>query len=175
MLDLIRKELIDGYSLPAHPFRYFYFATFSEFPEIRTLVNRKADHDCNIWFYTDSRSPKTDQIKANSHVSALFYHPEIRLQLRLKGIAIILNEKDPVVTEALQSLSEEQSRDYRTFLAPGKQVSADENLLFTSNIFFSVVHIIPKSLDILQLFRSGHQRGKFHRENGEWIKTKVIP
>ncbi|NNM21982.1 MAG: pyridoxamine 5'-phosphate oxidase, partial [Flavobacteriaceae bacterium] len=94
LLPFIKAELLLTNTDKNHPFRHFFLSTFGKYPETRTVVNRGVTEDLEITFFTDSRTPKVEQIKENNKVSALFYHPGKLLQLRLYGQAHIITRRD---------------------------------------------------------------------------------
>ncbi|MFK7970361.1 MAG: pyridoxamine 5'-phosphate oxidase family protein, partial [Bacteroidia bacterium] len=76
LLKNAQGELLRANADKRHPFRFFTLATLDKYPEVRTVVLRKAKPDFDIVLFTDSRSPKVRHIQASPHVSALFYHPK---------------------------------------------------------------------------------------------------
>ena len=160
-----------------HPFRYFTLSTFGEYPEIRTVVKRGIETDLRILFFTDTRSPKVEQILQNPKVSALFYHPKKQLQIRVKGNAEIISKQDPRYTPLFERIRQSKSiGDYTTRLAPGTPLP-DNNIqtYYTKLIHFTPVYIIPQQLDILQLNRDEHTRAMYVYEGGDWKETPLVP
>lgn len=75
-------------------------------PQSRMVVLRDADVDRRrIFFHTDTRSPKWDQMRKRPVVSLLFYDLERREQLRLTGRAMLHAPGDPLQGSVWNALS----------------------------------------------------------------------
>ncbi len=177
LLTLTKAELRRSNADRKHPFRYFYFATLGEFPEVRTVVNRKVDLDLTLTFFTDARSPKVQQLKKNLKVSALFYHPGKKLQIRVSGLAELVDKSHGDFDRLLHEVKQTSSlKDYTTLQAPGSSVPDEAALLFGDDVYFSAIKIHPIKLDILQLGREGHRRSAYVKnDSGEWEETILVP
>ena len=175
-LELARQELLRSNADHRHPFRYFSLATFGEYPEARWVVKRKCDAGFNILFFTDERSPKVEQLQANPKVTALFYHPKKKLQIRLKGEASIILPGHPEHAGWLQQMSQSASvKDFQTTLPPGAQVATEKSVLYDTGLHFAAAWIHPHSLDILELGRKSHHRCMYMYNNGEWVESVLVP
>lgn len=177
LLTLAKAELRRSNADRKHPFRYFYFATLDEFPEVRTVVNRKVDLDLTLTFFTDARSPKVQQLQKNPKVSALFYHPNKKLQIRMSGLAELVDQAHGDFDRLLNEVKQTSSlKDYTTLQAPGSTVSEEAKLLFGDEVYFLAIKIHPVKLDILQLGREGHLRSAYVKQEGEaWKATTLVP
>lgn len=177
LLTLAKAELRSSNADRKHPFRYFYFATLGDFPEVRTVINRKVDLDLTLTFFTDARSPKVQQIRKNKQVSALFYHPDKKLQIRMSGLAELVDKRHGDFDRLLNEVKQTSSlKDYTTLQAPGSTVPDEAELLFGDEVYFLGIKIKPIKLDILQLEREGHRRSAYAKnENGEWAATVLVP
>lgn len=177
LLTLAKTELRRSNADRKHPFRYFYFATLGEFPEVRTVVNRKVDLDLTLTFFTDARSPKVQQLKKNPKVSALFYHPEKKLQIRMSGLAERIDQAHGDFDRLLNEVKQTSSlKDYTTLQAPGSTVSDEAKLLFGDEVYFLAIKVQPLKLDILQLGRDGHRRSAYAKNDlGEWKEAILVP
>ncbi|MEM1319631.1 MAG: pyridoxamine 5'-phosphate oxidase family protein [Bacteroidota bacterium] len=177
LLALARQELLRSNADRKHPFRFFQLATFGPYPELRTVVKRKASSDFLITFFTDSRSPKVGEIVEDNRVSALFYHPRKQLQLRLKGVAQLVERESEAFTQYLHQVKQSRSvKDYLTLQAPGSPVDdATAEAGFGEQINLAVIEIQPQLLDILQLGRAQHFRSADHWEAGAWRAQPLVP
>lgn len=177
LLSLAKAELRRSNADRKHPFRYFYFATLGEFPEVRTVVNRKVDLDLTLTFFTDARSPKVQQLKKTPKVSALFYHPGKKLQIRMNGWAELVDQGHGDFDRLLNQVKQTSSlKDYTTLQAPGSTVSDEAESLFGDEVYFLAIKVHPIKLDILQLGREGHRRTAYIRQEGEaWEATALVP
>lgn len=176
LLQLTKTELFRTETDRQHPFGTFALATYSTFPEIRTVVLRKVYEDLSILFFTDTRSPKVQQIQAHEQVSALFYHPHLRLQLRIKGKGVLLNPEGAEYLQFLDRIKSSRSvKDYTTAHAPGSVLEEPGASLFKEAIHFTAVKIEPLELDILQLGDVGHTRMLYRQKNAQWEAFPLIP
>jgi hypothetical protein len=92
-LELLKIEkecwtlLNTGCNKGKDPFHTFALATATEDGvDLRTVVLRKVDTEKRlIFFHSDVRAPKINQLKNTKEVSILFYDPARRIQLRIKA------------------------------------------------------------------------------------------
>jgi len=160
-----------------HPFRYFYLSTFGEFPETRTVVSRGISDELKITFFTDSRTPKVEQIRENSKVSALFYHPGKQLQIRLYGTASLLTRRDEgyhIYHQQVMS-NADWTKDYASVNVPGAPKKDEGTIIYGNTINLTVVKIQPIKLDIVLLGSKQHHRSKCKLVEGIWTETVVVP
>jgi len=173
---LAQAELLRSNVDRKHPFNYFWVTTLDYFPEVRTVVLRKAEDDFRLTFFTDSRSPKVEHIQRNPRVSALFYHPRKKLQLRIKGEAKVWTSSGEKHREFKRRVEQSGSlKDYTTNQAPGTPLREEGLPESGTEIYFAVVEIESILLDILQLGSENHQRAQYQKENQEWKEQKVVP
>jgi len=176
LLDSAKSELLRANADRRHPFRTFYLATLGKFPEVRTVVKRQSLPDLTTIFYTDSRSPKCLQIKQQSHVSALFYHPRKKLQIRIRGEAILIDAQHPEHASFVQKISQSPSlKDYTTLKPPGSSLTKQEAVFHGKDIFFTVVRIKPLEIDILQLGDPKHERALYSPTDTGWSEQALVP
>ncbi|MEM1000875.1 MAG: pyridoxamine 5'-phosphate oxidase family protein [Bacteroidota bacterium] len=177
LLDLVRAELGRASADRKHPFRYFVVAN-SDYgaPELRTVVLRKTVGDLRLRFYTDARSPKIEQFRDDTLVSALFYHPKKKLQARVRTHAEILPDSDPVYRELRQQIAHSASlADYTTQSPPGTVLQNPAQAQAGEEIHFAVIELVPFEFDILQLRRAGHRRALYRRDEGYWEGKALVP
>jgi len=176
LFDYAKAELFRSNADHRHPFRYFYLATIGSYPEVRTVVKRRVDPDLTLLFFTDARSPKVEQIRSNAKVSALFYHPKKKLQIRMKGQAALVSEEDEDFRQFLNQIRQSPAlKDYTTREAPGSVVNDEAELLFGPEVYFLPVRLRPLYLDILQLGKERHQRSAYSWKEGEWQEERLVP
>lgn len=176
LLQYAQGELLRANADKKHPFRFFTLATLSQYPEVRTVVLRKAMADFSIVLFTDSRSPKVIHIQTNPHVSALFYHPKKSLQVRIRAKAHLLTEDSPDYHDYLNRVKSSPSvSDYTSSLPPGAKLGESIKPASTEVIHFQPIILKPDSIDILQLSRDGHERAAYRFDGGEWVETKLVP
>jgi len=176
LIALAKSELLRANADRKHPFRTFSLGTFGAYPEIRTVVKRKTYEDLSTLFFTDSRSPKILEIRQNPKVSALFYHPRKKLQVRLKGEAQICPPEEAEYQDFLNRIKQSPAlKDYTTAQAPGAPISGPEVALFDETIHFAAVKIKAQELDILQLGDQAHERMLYVWELGAWRESRLVP
>lgn len=176
ILKGLKGELVNGYAKKRHPFRYFTLATVYEgLPKQRTVVLRKMLHDFEVLFYTDLRSQKVKDIKANSAVSALFYHPKKMMQVQLEGHAKCVTDKDELNTY-WKAIPESSRKDYITKLAPGTYIKNPDHVDYNpEDAHFCAIKIIPEAISFLQLQRPHHLRLQYTKVEGQWQGQFLVP
>ncbi len=175
LFELAQNELLRSNVDRRHPFRFFWLATQSDYPELRTVVKRDFTKAWEIIIFTDARSPKVTQIRQQARVSALFYHPKKKLQVRLRGHARLIAESEEEYGPYLQQVQQSPAlKDYQTELAPGSPLSPAGVGLGTT-LHFAVIQFSTKEIDILQLGTEAHQRVLFHRNGEGWEAQAIVP
>lgn len=152
---------------------------------LRTVVLRKSlPNERELSFHTDIRSPKWNELLINASISALFYDAAERIQLRVKGKAV-LHHTDDMTAKAWQKTSLSSRKCYLTHHNPSsftnsstsgltediekENFSIEESEVGYSN--FGIVSIQVQSIDWLWLNHSGHRRAYFDYSNGsfQWM------
>ena len=174
-LNFIRDSLKNS----ENPFHFFYFTTINnKKPENRTVVLRDLKLDpIRLFFNTDFRSNKVNELKKNQLCSALFYDNKRRIQLRLNCEANI--HKNNKLAKTTWDKTPLQSRKcYMAPYAPGvhlkqwepnlpkKYIDCDpekkDSELGYKN--FSVIELLIKSFEIIELHYDGHIRFKLEND-----------
>jgi pyridoxamine 5'-phosphate oxidase len=142
---------------------------------MRTVVLRKAfPLERVLRFHTDIRSRKWKELVLNNSISALFYDASARIQLRVKGEAI-LHFNDDITSDAWQKTSLSSRRCYLTPYAPSsfsdnptsglsENIEQEKFTLEESEVgqeHFGIVSLHVKSIDWLWLNHAGHRRAFF--------------
>ncbi|MGI8640548.1 MAG: pyridoxamine 5'-phosphate oxidase family protein [Pyrinomonadaceae bacterium] len=182
ILKKIWKQLDLGVLERDHPFHTPVFGTSSECKaNLRVVVLRRFwRRPPRIAFHAHIDSPEIKEIQSNPQVSWLFYHPQEKLQLRIKGTATLHTDDE---------LAEEQwlatgffSRRCYVGVAPTqivkkatsgmpeeiieRQPTKEESEAGKAN--FVVISSSLDSIDCLELDVKGNRRSLFLRnENGE--------
>lgn len=156
--------------------------------ELRTVLIRKADRATReLWFYTDIRSPKIDQIIQQPAVALLLYDQQEKVQIRACGDANIYHQ-DAQTRKIWDTLSFRNRLDYLAEPAPGSIAgSADdglghidrtkEDLTDTESGYanFCLVKTAVTTLEWLRLDRGGHERICFAWKGNKWQADWLIP
>ena len=123
-------------------------------PDLRMVVLRAVDEDRNLVFYTDSRSPKTDQFKSNPKASILLFDPTSMMQLRIYGEVCVDTESEEHLN-ALKRLTDDSRINYSTLDAPGTP-SASWNVIHDAQkTHFALLTFRSQTFDLLHLRREG--------------------
>lgn len=149
-------------------------------PSVRTVVLRELTEDGTAVFFTDTRSEKVSDLRADPRVEIHGWWPKGHEQFRLRGEASIsTRDDDPVRNQLWQTLHED---DLARFYAgppghplsegPGPSLDAIPSGIAPT---FAVVRVRPSSVDRLVLDPAGHTRERFARVNGVWIRTEIQP
>jgi 3-hydroxyisobutyrate dehydrogenase len=154
---------------------------------LRTVVLRKTlPTERELRFHTDVRSPKWQELSQNPSISALFYDATDRIQLRVKGKAV-LHQTNEITAEAWQKTSLSSRKCYLTLFSPSSftDVSTSgltddiehENFTLAESEMgysnFGIVSIHVQSIDWLWLNHAGHRRAYFDYEKG--VNSWMIP
>lgn len=152
---------------------------------IRTVVLRKAIPTAKeLRFHTDIRSRKWAELEQNNSISALFYDASARIQLRVKGKAI-LHVNNEITSEAWQKTTLSSRKCYLTEFSPSsftesstsglaEDIEQENFTLLESEVGqknFGIVSIKVESIDWLWLNHAGHRRAFFDYKNGlnQWM------
>ena len=190
ILASIWQLLSEGASQKQNPLHTPTIGTIdNHFPQLRTVILRQTviEHR-TLYFYTDSRSEKRQQLSANPALSWLFYHPEKKVQIRAIGKAII-HYQNLLTLEHWQLLSTYSRKTYSTIQAPSTpllHVSDDLPPVWKTStitladteyayVNFAVIACKIHQLEWLNLQRSGHQRAQFNFEHGDWNGHWMVP
>lgn len=179
----IWKLLLNGSLKSKDPFHTASIATISVTGiSLRTVVLRKVIVPSKIIrFHTDKRSGKWTELKKNNNISALLYNGPSRIQLRLKGKAI-LHQNDEVTEDSWQRTSLSGRRSYLTTNSPSSTSNKPTSGLalkyetedFTleesevGKVNFGVISVEVDSIDWLWLNHAGHRRAFFNYSNNQF-------
>ena len=154
---------------------------------LRTVVLRKTlPTERELRFHTDVRSPKWQELSQNPSISALFYDAVDRIQLRVKGKAV-LHHTNEITAEAWQKTSLSSRKCYLTLFSPSSLTEEStsgltddiehENFTVAESesgyTNFGIVSIHVQSIDWLWLNHAGHRRAYFDYEKG--VNSWMIP
>lgn len=171
-----------------HPFHQPIFGTISDnAPDLRMVVLRRFwRKPPKLAFHSHIGSPKISQIQANPNVYWLFYHPEEKLQVRIKGTATIHTD-DELQNEQWTATELFSRRCYigeaPTQITKTPTSGLPENLIDREPTKeeseegrknFVVISSTIDSIDCMELDVKGHRRSLFvWNEKGE-LETKWL-
>ena len=188
ILKRIWKNLDLGTLQRKHPFHLPVFGTICDRePSLRIVVLRRFwRRPPQLAFHSHTGSPKISEIKANPNVYWLFYHPEDRFQIRVKGKAELhtddeLADEQWLATELFSrrcyigDAPTQESRKPTSGLPEDltdRNPSPEESEAGRAN--FVVVTSTIDEIDCLEMNVRGHRRSLFRwRENGA-LETKWL-
>ena len=149
---------------------------------LRTVVLRKALPEIKeLRFHTDTRSKKWKELTLNPSISALFYDAADRIQIRVKGRAVLECNND-ITAAAWQKTSLSRRRCYLTNFDPSsftdnptsgltEHIEQENFTLEESEIgfnHFGIVSIQVQNIDWLWLHHAGHRRAYFDYVSGSF-------
>lgn len=157
-----------------HAFRTPALATVDAegLPAVRTVVLRGIDEESRaVWCHTDARSPKATHIARVPTVAWYFYDAGARVQLRLRGIAQLIDPAADDRARVAWARTGPGSRVcYRAPETPGLPAAApvanlpedDEDADPEAGVDrFRLVRTTVTALDWLRLRHDGHRRARF--------------
>ncbi len=180
------NRLVTGAIKSRNPFHTPSVATLSKGEvSMRTVVLRKAlPEERELRFHTDVRSIKWDDLLINPAISALFYDADERIQLRIKGKAVLQHRND-ITAKAWETTTLSSRKCYLTLHSPSsftdsstsglsEDIEQEKFTLSESEVGyanFGIVSIRVQSIDWLWLNHSGHRRAFFDYTDGsfQWM------
>lgn len=190
ILKKIWKHLDLGVLQRKHPFHLPVFGTICDRePSLRIVVLRRFwRRPAQLAFHSHIGSPKIQQIKANPNVYWLFYNPEEKLQVRIKGKAKIhtddeLADEQWLTTELFSRRcyvgepSSQPSKKPTSGLPDDlteREPTKEESEIGRAN--FVIVTSTIEEIDCFELDVRGHRRSLFvWNGNGELETTWLTP
>lgn len=180
------SRLVTGAKKSRSPFHTPSIATLANGEvSLRTVVLRKTlPEERELRFHTDIRSPKWNELLINPSISALFYDSEERIQLRVKGKAV-LHHRNDMTAKAWETTSLSSRKCYLTLHNPSsftdsstsglsEDMEQENYTLAESEVGytnFGIVSIQVQSIDWLWLNHAGHRRAFFDYSDGsfQWM------
>jgi hypothetical protein len=170
--DAIWRELGLAVRTKGHDWRVGVLATVNEgAADARSVVLRDLElQSRTLLIYTDSRSPKTQQLQARPQGKLVLWSEALGWQLRL-SVALSLETSGLRVSSRWAQLKlTPAAHDYLSPLPPGSVLSggtqAPER---TSRDHFAVVAARVDAVDWLELHREGHRRARFDAAGSAWL------
>jgi hypothetical protein len=177
----VSTELAAAAASGRHPFHLLTVATVGDEggPEARTVVLRGFNAERReLWFHTDSRSPKAGQIVRDGRVALHWYDAQARLQIRIAALAVV-HQADPIARDAWLASQPMSRACYGSAAAPGTPLPefppppeqlVDDDSRGLAN--FALVRCRFAAVELLALHASGHERIRL--ELGAPLPTRMI-
>lgn len=190
ILKKIYKHLDLGVLEREHPFHTPVFATVCDgAPNARIVVLRRfwRKNPRALAFHTHVGAPKVSEIKSNPNIAFTFYHPQEKLQIRVKGTARIVRGGDNLHAEQWQATGYFSRRAYAgeapTFISEKPTNGLPEDLTErkptpeeseAGRANFTVVYSTIDSIDCLELDVKGNRRSLFVWNDAGELETKWL-
>ncbi len=173
---------------PTHPMRVLVLATIdsSGSPAARLMVLRGANRTLGrVWFYTDRRSEKVEQVERCPAISAVAWDPDAAVQLRITGTATV-HADDQLVAKHWSQVEARLRALYAAPEAPGMPLrELDPHLMSTKRAMdfgteeiargnFAVVETQVQTIEWLQLSGDDRRRAIMHESTG-WAAQPLAP
>lgn len=145
-------------------------------PQARTVVLRHAD--ATLWtlrVFTDARSPKCLELKAQPLAQLTFWSKRLNWQLRVSALAAVEFEGEQFDAAWKRVKQSRASADYLSSLPPGHLQSASESKMENSEDserahHFVILNFQVRSMDWLALGKEGHRRARLTPAGSfEWL------
>ena len=180
LFETIRHALSDAATSPGNGFTLMNVATIGRDggPRARFVILRDFSRspDC-IGFATHAQSEKVVEIRANPRIAATCYDRESSVQLRLEGVATVI-EDDAERWRAWQRLAPHSRQQYVSQVVPGEPLEDPRNLPAdpsTAYQRFAWIRLELRHLDWLDLSADPHQRWQFARRDNGWVGHRIVP
>lgn len=157
-----------------HPWRLMTLATVTPDggPDARSVVLRRVDAEHReLYFYTDTRSPKVGQIAAHPKGAIVMWSPALGWQLRIQVDMEVMSSGLAVLSAWAQVKLTPAVFDYLSPVPPGSPLSRPSPER-GSREHFAVVCCRVRSIDWLDLNTDGQRRARFGPSAGEavWLQ-----
>lgn len=176
------KKLLNGSVKKKNGFRTMCVGTTGNDngASLRIVVNRKVNEsDKKIYFHTDNRSRKFQDLERDNRISLLFYDARQKIQVMVKAYAIF-HTNDAIANDRWKATSPQARLGYMTINAPNSKsqnptLGYEERFSETkptdieSNQFqknFTVIVCQAYELEFLYLDYSGNRKANFCYKNG---------
>ncbi len=158
-------------------------------PLARVVVFRKfLPEERSLIFHTDLRSPKIVELRADSRISWLFYHPNEKMQFRIAGQATIHDDENDALKLKQWQATRAFGRRCYMGAAPSRtaaeatsgmpaEIETREPTIEESEIGFpnfAVVSTKIISIDCLELYVTGHRRSLFNWRENDKLETEWL-
>lgn len=137
--------------------------------DARTVVLRGLNADRReLALYSDSRSAKVAQLRADARATLVAWSPALSWQLRLRATVEVLDSGLDVSSRWARLKLTPAAQDYLSPLPPGTPVERWQPQRGTRE-HFCVLWAHVQSIDWLELHPDGHRRARFDAEGGRWL------
>lgn len=180
-LDALREALHAEYGWEAPRVAALATVDRSGAPHVRAVVCRRVDDDGQLYFSSDARSEKNEQIRGERRTEALFWLARHSTQYRVAGEMRIIafGQDEPLRREIWRELCD-QSRSLFFWPTPGIAVAGDDAYAqaVSADVSpprnFELLILKPLQVERLILSSHPHQRRRW-RADSSWTGVDVNP
>lgn len=167
-------ELVSAAQDRAHAWRRVVLATHDaqHGPDARTIVLRECDRARQeLVCYTDTRSPKVVQLRADARATLVLWSQALGWQLRLRCRLSVETDGLRVTTRWAALRLRPAAQDYLSPLAPGSVLDAPEPPPADEHPrqHFGLLVARVQAIDWLELHAQGHRRAVFDEHGARWV------
>lgn len=166
------QGLADAASSSEHDWRYLVLATHAGHrADARIIVVREVDPAARaLLFFTDSRSPKVEQMRRQPAATMVAWSPSRLWQLRLTVHCTVLTDGLEVSSRWARMKLSPAASDYLSPLPPGAALDHPTVPDRASREHFGVVTAQVESIDWLELHVDGQRRARFDPRGARWLQ-----
>lgn len=166
------QELQQAALQPGHEWRTLALATIDGgVAQARTVVLREVHAAVReLIFYTDARSPKVAQIRAQPQGTLLCWSSRISWQLRLRVALEVKTAGLEVSSRWARLKLTPAAQDYLSPLPPGSPATARFEPERATRNHFAMVTAQVLSTDWMELHADGHRRAHFGPDGAQWLQ-----
>jgi pyridoxamine 5'-phosphate oxidase len=166
------QELQQAALQPGHEWRTMALATVEGgVAQARTVVLREVHAAAReLVFYTDARSPKVTQIRAQPQGTLLCWSSRISWQLRLLVALEVKTAGLEVSSRWARLKLTPAAQDYLSPLPPGSPATARYEPERATRNHFAMVTAKVLSTDWMELHADGHRRAHFGPDGAQWLQ-----
>lgn len=142
----------------------------------RTVVLRRVEAKQSILeIYTDQRSAKVGELRAQPRACLVFWSPRLHWQLRAQVDCGIQTEGAEVASRWQTVRQTRSAGDYMTPLAPGTALAKNQDVIadpvaqVPDENHFAILQARVVEIDWLELGRSQHRRARLVGESWQWL------
>jgi pyridoxamine 5'-phosphate oxidase len=142
----------------------------SGLPQARTVVLRSVNVDAGqLTFYTDSRSPKVDEMLFCQRIVMVFWCRLLGWQVRAWGTAEVKQAGSDVDQAWQRIVNTPAAADYLATSRPGTPMDLARPEANSREHYLAVVEVSVDRFDWLELGPRGHRRATVTGDKIEWV------
>ena len=163
-------ELAQATHVRGHAWRVLALATVEGTrAAVRSVVLREVQAgQKQLLFFTDTRSPKVAQLRAQPQGSLLAWSAPLAWQLRLEVSLTVADSGSDVTARWAEIQHSASAQDYLAAQPPGTPLESYAPVP-TASHHFGIVTAQVTAIDWLELHADGHRRARFDGQGARWL------